>query len=79
MEGKRKNNAKFSGHYVRPRRHNVSLRFAPVPWPPSDLDVEKYVHGRKKKNKNNAKFRGHYVHPNNMRARTPFAPKVPYL
>ena len=46
----------------------VSLRFAPVLWPPSDLDVEKYVEGKKKEKedkerKNNAKFSGYYVRP----------------
>ena len=49
-----------------------SFRFAPVLWPPSDLEV----HGRKEKvktkrrRKNNAKFSGHYVRPNthNVRA-----------
>ena len=33
--------------------------------PPSDLDVEKYVEGKKEEKeerKNNAKFSGHYVH-----------------
>ena len=37
---------------LQPKKNNlwaVSLRFAPVLWPLSDLDVEKYVEGKKKK------------------------------
>ena len=50
-----------------PNLRAVSLSFAPVLWPPSDLEVR----GRKEKErrrKNNAKFSGHYVC-------TMFAPK----
>ena len=45
----------------------VSLRFAPVIWQPSDLDVKKPCmeeeEERKKERNNNAKFSGHYVYP----------------
>ena len=41
----------------------VSLRFTPVLWSPSDLEVRGSKKEKKKERKNNAKFSGHYVRP----------------
>ena len=50
----------------------MSLCFAPVLWPPSDLEVcgRKKDRRRRRKKKNNTKFSGHYVRPrtHNVRA-----------